>query len=115
MIPKDGIWSIENQRPITCTNNIYKWYTSLILLKVSKFAECEQILQIDQRGAKSNVSGTVDNLLIDDMVLRDAQINRRNLSCGWVDITKAFDSVSHLWLKKMLKIHRIPTKLRVVI
>ena len=49
------------------------------------------------------------------MVLRDAQINRRNLSCGWVDITKAFDSVSHSWLKKMLKLHRIPTKLRVAI
>ena len=84
---------------------------TLLLHKSSSFVTSKNLLQLDQRGAKSNVSGTVDNLLIDDAVLRDAQINYRNLSCGWVDITKAFDSVSHSWLKKMLEIHRIPTKL----
>ena len=60
-------------------------------------------------------SGTTDNLLIDDMVVRDAQINKRNLSCAWIDVTKAFDSVSHSWLVYALRIHRIPTKLQTII
>ena len=57
------------------------------------------MLQIDQRGAKANCSGTSDNLLISDMILRDARYNRKNMSCAWLDVKKAYDSVSHKWLK----------------
>ena len=69
------------------------------------------MLQIDQRGAKEKSSGTVCNLLVDDMVLRDARLHQRNLFCYWVDVRKAFDSVGHSWLIKMLVIHRFPTNL----
>ena len=37
-------------------------------------------MQGDQRGATEKCSGTVDNLLIDRMVLQDAQRGRRNLA-----------------------------------
>ena len=70
---------------------------------------------MDQRGAKSKCSGTFQNILIDDMVLKDAHDNKRNLTCSWVDISKAFDSLSHSWIVKMLEIHRFPSKLTSVI
>ena len=56
-------------------------------------------------------SGTTDNLLVDDMVLRDARLHNRNLFCFWVDVRKAFDSVSHSWLIAMLSLHRLLSKL----
>ena len=70
---------------------------------------------MDQRGAKEKCSGTLENLLIDDMVLKDSRDNKRNLSCCWIDVRKAYDSLSHSWMKKMLEIHRFPVKLQNVI
>ena len=58
-----------------------------------------------------SVSGTIDNTLIDVMVLRDAILHRRNLFGFWIDVRKAFDSVSHSWLMEMFIIHRFPVKL----
>ena len=31
LIPKPGVFSSDNTRPITCLNTIYKWYTSCLL------------------------------------------------------------------------------------
>ena len=45
------------------------------------------------------------------MVLRDARLHNRNLFCFWIDVKKAFDSVSHSWLISMLSLHRLPLKL----
>ena len=66
-------------------------------------------MQGDQRGAKEKCSGTFDNLLIDQMVLQDAQQRRRNLSMAWVDVAKAYDSVDHHWLIDMFNLHRFPS------
>ena len=62
----------------------------------------------EQRGAKENCSGTTDNLLIDRMVCQDSQLGRRNISMAWIDVCKAYDSVSHNWLWEMFSEHRFP-------
>ena len=62
----------------------------------------------EQRGARDNCSGTVDNLLIDRMVCEDAQGEKRNLSMVWIDVAKAYDSVDHGWLSEMFTLHRFP-------
>ena len=115
LFPKLGEWSISNQRPITCTNTLYKWFTSLLLRILTTFLAKHGLMQIDQRGAKEKCAGTVNNLLLDDMVLKDAQANRKNLACAWVDVRKAYDSLSHSWIKRVLEIHRLPTKLQTAI
>ena len=66
------------------------------------------LLQRDQRGAKQDYSGTVDNLIIDRMVCQDGQRGHRNLSMAWIDVSKAYDSVDHRWLMEMLEHHRLP-------
>ena len=108
LFDKGGVWSIPNHRPITCANNLYKWYTALLLQIIKEHLNRYHLMQIDQRGAKSKSSGTTENLLIDDMILKDARTNKKNLSCAWIDVRKAYDSVSHSWLKYILKIHRFP-------
>ena len=102
LIPKDGEWSIPNQRNITCPNNIYKWLTAVIKMIGDRHLRKFRLLQTDQRGACSGVSGTVDNLLVDDTVQRDAVLHKRNLFTTWIDVRKAFDSF-------LLKIHRFPS------
>ena len=102
LIPKPGEFRSDNQRPITCLNNLYKWYTSCLLAQANQHIETYGLIQREQRGARGNCSGTVDNLLIDRMVCEDAQRGKRNLSMAWIDVAKAYDSVDHGWLSEML-------------
>ena len=37
---------------------------------------------------------------------QDSQRGRRNISMAWIDVSKAYDSVSHNWLREMLPLHR---------
>ncbi|PFX18161.1 Fibroblast growth factor receptor 3 [Stylophora pistillata] len=36
LIPKPGKFTSDNQRPITCLNTVYKWYTSCLLVPTDK-------------------------------------------------------------------------------
>ena len=66
------------------------------------------MLQCDQRGGRKGTWGVVDNVMIDAMVLEECRMRKKNLSCTWVDVATAYDSVSHNWLLKTLELHRIP-------
>ena len=109
LIPKPGEFTSANQRPITCLNTMYKWFSSCLLKPVDQHLDTYGLMEGEQRGAKENCSGTMDNLLVDRMVCQDSQRGRRNLSMAWVDVRKAYDSVDHKWLKEMFALHRFPT------
>ena len=109
LIPKPGEFSSENQRPITCLNTVYKWFTSCLLEPVNSHLEDYDLMEGEHRGAKEKCSGTTDNLLIDRMVCQDSQRGRRNISMAWIDIHKAYDSVSHNWLKGDVLYASLPT------
>ena len=108
LIPKPGEFTSDNQRPITCLNTAYKWFTSCVLGPTDQHLEEHGLMEGSQRGAKKGCSGTVDNLLIDRVVTLDCQRRRRNLSMAWVDVKKAYDSVDHGWLGEMMVLHRFP-------
>ena len=63
------------------------------------------LMEEQQRGAMAGCSGTTDNLLIDRTVALDCHRHKRNLS---VDVRKAYDSVDHRWLNKIMLVHRFP-------
>ncbi|XP_068750863.1 uncharacterized protein [Montipora capricornis] len=109
LIPKPGEFSSEHQRPITCLNTGYKWFTSCVLGSMDYHLDYYDLMEMQQRGAKAKCSGTTDNLMIDRMVTLDCHRHKRNLSVAWIDVPKAFDSVDHGWLKKILRINRFPT------
>ena len=68
-------------------------------------------MQIDQRGGVKGSMGCIDNLLIDKALLEDATKNAKNISCVWIDVKKAFDSVAHKWLVTVLKDHGVNERL----
>ena len=90
LIPKEGEFLIENQRPITRLNNMYKWFTSCLLAPVDQHLEHYGLIEGQQRGAKSGCFGTMDNLLIDRAVMLDCQRGKQNLSMAWIDERKAY-------------------------
>ena len=115
LIPKPGAFTSDNQRPITCLNTVYKWFTSCLLEPIDDHLGQYNLMELEQRGARKGCSGTMDNLLIDRMVTMDCHRRRRNLSMSWIDVKKAYDSVSHEWLNEMMKMHRFPLWLNDVI
>ena len=108
LIPKEGEFLSENQRPITCLNNMYKWFTSCLLAPMDQHLELYGLMESQQRGAKSGCFGTMDNLLIDRALMLDCQRGKRNLNMAWIDVRKAYDSVDHDWLCPMTDVHRLP-------
>ena len=107
MIPKCKDPRVNDHRPITWLNTSFKLITAVINHNLPKIEASQNMLQLDQRAGKPGSMGCTDNLLVDRMVLEDAQFNLKNLTCTWVDLKKAFDSVSHPWLFRCLDCHGV--------
>ena len=108
LIPKTAEFTSENQRSITCLNNMYKWFTWCLQDPIDSHLTENELIENEQRGAKAKSSGTSDNLMIDRMVTMDCHRGHRNLSMAWVDVKKTYDTVDHKWLGESMDVHRFP-------
>ena len=45
------------------------------------------------------------------MILEDCKAKRKNLSTAWIDYRKAFDSVPHSWIIKVMQIYKVSSDL----
>lgn len=95
-----------NYRPITCLPIIYKILTNIITNRMKHHINANQIVPNEQKGCSNETYGTIDQLTINSMVMKDAKKNKRNVSTAWIDYKKAFDSIPHDWLIESLKIHK---------
>ena len=68
-----------------------------------------KLIPNEQKGCVSNALGTIDQLLINQMVLNDAKEKNKDLSVAWIDYSKHLDSIPHDWLIKSLEIHNLMT------
>ena len=55
LLPKPGEFSSQNQRPITCLNNQYKWFTSRLLPLMDKHLEGVRSAERRTKGSKAEV------------------------------------------------------------
>ncbi|CAK1596506.1 unnamed protein product [Parnassius mnemosyne] len=60
-----------------------------------------------QNGCRGGGRGIKEPLLIDAVIGKVVKRNRQNLSAAWIDYKKAFDSVHHTWLKRVLKLYKV--------
>ena len=111
MIPKKENPLAKDHRPITLLNTMYKTITSVIDGQLKEHQVIHQYMQIDQRGCITNLMGCIDKLIIDKTTLEEAKDGKKNLSCTWIDVKKAFNSINHKWLALTLQLHNIPTKI----
>ena len=101
----------NNFRPIACQNSTYKVYTSILNSYLDDHCTTNSIITTEQAGGKKGSWGCVDQLLINKMILDEVRKYRRSLFCIWYDYRKAFDTVSHDWLRESLKLAKVPKSL----
>ena len=71
---------------------------------MSNHIDANQIIPNEQKGNASNTYGTIDQLIINKLVIDNVTLKQRNISTAWIDYKKAFDSVPHKWIIQTLKI-----------
>lgn len=113
LIPKDqNTQDPKNWRPIACLPTMYKVLTSVIANELYIHCDKNDIIAPEQRGCRRGARGCKDHLMINKAILEDAHKCQKNLSLAWVDYRKAFDSMSHEWLLKVLDIYKCPPVIR---
>ena len=70
------------------------------------------MLPSEQKGWRRKSRGTKDELLIDQMILRDCKRRLTNLAMTWLDYQKAYDMVSHSWILECMEIIGIAESVR---
>ena len=88
----------KNYRPIACENIMLKVYTGCIGLLIEEHCIANDIIAPEQAGAKKEMWGCVDQLLINKVVLEEVKKYLRNLFTVWLDYRKAYDSIPHPWI-----------------
>lgn len=96
-----------NYRPLTCLPTLYKIITSLITHKIEKHLTQNNILTEEQKGCRKKCQGCKEQLIIDSVVMKQVEKQQRNISSCYIDYQKAFDSIPHSWLLKVLDIYKI--------
>ncbi|KAL0870860.1 hypothetical protein ABMA27_004702 [Loxostege sticticalis] len=109
MIPKDAsdLSNPAKYRPITCLQTIYKIIRSCITDVIYKHLHSNNILAEQQKGCRKFSQGCKEQLTIDSIILRQVHRNKSELHSMYIDYRKAYDSVPHSWLLKVLDIYTI--------
>ena len=108
LIHKAGeISNPENYRPIAVLNTDYKLLTAAIADFIHQGLVDSMILK--EQLARKNIWGTVHGLLWDKACTQAPKLSRTTNFSTWYDFSKAYDTVSHVQLQKLvaaLPVHR---------
>lgn len=108
LIPKAGdLQNPNNYRPITCLPAVYKILTAVITKHINKDLRTNNLMAPEQDGGRIITKSSKELLIVDYIVTKQARKKLRNISVAWIDYRKAFDSVRHSWLLKVLKMHGV--------
>ncbi|XP_044760810.1 uncharacterized protein LOC123318258 [Coccinella septempunctata] len=61
----------------------------------------------EQNGCRKDAKGCKELLIIDTIITKQAKKKQSNLSMAWIDYKKAYDSIPHSWLKKVLRLYGV--------
>ena len=108
LIPKTEVpASPAEYRPISISSYYYRIYTSLLSRRISNSIQ----LSNRQKGF-IKADGIRDNLVLLETLIADSKRTCSNLNLTFMDVKKAFDSVSHESVKRTLEWAGIPIGLR---
>lgn len=97
LLPKGGDpKEAGNYRPIACLNTAYKLLTALLASQWKN--RLDEVLPKEQLALRKGLWGCTHAHAIDQAIYRDVKSDphgKREACVGWVDYSKAFDSVPH--------------------
>ena len=102
----------SNYRPITCLPTTFKLMTAIIAEVIQNYLEQNGLIPEEQKGNRRKSRGTKDQLLIDNMIPRNAKRRKTNLHVAWIDYKKAFVSLPHSWITKSLEMLGVSSNIR---
>ena len=87
-------------RPIACLNTCYKILTAMMARQIHQCVKDR--FPMEQVAMRKGIWGCTHAHILDQTMCKDAQRRNKELHMLWVDMTKAFDSISHKALKWIL-------------
>ena len=109
---KEETWVPKNYRPIACLPTTFKILTSIITDRLYDHLEKQAIMAKEQRGGKRDSYGCKDQLMINNAILDNCKIRRKNLTMAWIDYRKAYDSIPHSWILKVMNMYKVHPMVR---
>ena len=94
----------SNFRPITCRPQMWKLLTGIMSNDLYQHIGNTNLLPDEQKGCRRNSRGTMDQLLIDKMIIKNCKRRKTGLGMAWIDYRKAFDMIPHSWILKCLRL-----------
>ena len=71
------------------------------------FMETNDLFHFEQKGCRRGSYGCKDQLLGNRVIIEGCKSKHRNFSMVWIDYRKAFDSVPHSCIVKVLDLFKI--------
>jgi len=99
------VFTEDNARPINCLPGLYKLFTKTLEQSLAK--EIDKVLTDEQKGCRTGTYGAQHQLIIDRVIGEAAVADRRDLCQVWLDMRKAFDSLDHQWILRVLRAYGI--------
>ena len=107
ILKKEPRNDVRNWRPITIGSHYLRLFCKILAARLAP------VVQMDQaQKAFHQVDGCGEHAATLDGVIRDARQRRRNLCVTFVDIARAFDTVSHESVDRALQIQSAPYHIR---
>ncbi|XP_031333830.1 uncharacterized protein LOC116163840 [Photinus pyralis] len=75
--------------------------------KIDTHLTNNNIIAEEQKGCRKHSQGCKEQLVIDSVIMRQATTDKRNICTCYIDYRKAFDTVPHSWLNKIMNIYKI--------
>ena len=92
----------ENYRPISITVALSKVFEKLLYKQINEHLIFQKVLSKTQFGFRTSYS-TIDANLYCTEAFTKAVDNNKTEACSLLDLSKAFDSIDHTYLKQKLK------------
>ena len=98
LIPKSNdLTKKDKYRPITCLITICKNFTAVMAEIMTEHLKTTYWWDEQQKGTRSNIMETADNLLVDKGMLEEVKEHQRTVAAAFYDYQKAYDTVPHEW------------------
>ena len=101
----------SNYRPKTCLPLMWKLLSRVIADQIYGFMK----LLPEQKGCRKRSTGTNDLLYIDRAVIREVKSRKKNLAMAWIDRKKAYDMVTHSWIKECLDLFGVAENIKILL
>ncbi|KAL5272883.1 hypothetical protein ACHWQZ_G000900 [Mnemiopsis leidyi] len=113
-IPKaDGDFGPSTGRPISLGNVQGKIFLAVVARRLTEFMVNNKYVDMSvQKGGLPGVKGCIEHFGAMWEVIKDARLNRRDLSVVWLDLANAYGAVPHVLILKALRYYNIPDKSR---